>query len=168
MEYGRNRNASNRPRTKRVGSGLLEGLGKEMMYDWEIEDGGEIEGISKKSRYQVVPADRLESFRKERLWGYLERNNMKNPVYYRLMKDGKFAGFKRIVTEWLPLGANRWQLDSIPHDDFDTEKLSKPAMGTAKLKREKISGDEQRRVTHPKSKEQTEPTPVPSRGGIVD
>ena len=143
-----------------------------MISELEIENGGVMESSKiriKVSQYQVIPAEVLAGHRKEQLWGYLERNNMKNPVYYRLLDEkDHFVGFKRIVTEYLPAGHNKWQLAEIPHDPERTEKLGKPAMGTSKMKREKISGDEQRRVTHPKSKEQTEPTPVPSRGGIVD
>ena len=127
------------------------------MSDWETEDGGEMEGLSKMSRYQVLTAERRNLRRKERLWGYLERNNMKNPVYLRLFKGERFAGFKRVVTEYLPAAATRWQLDSFPHDEDATQTLSRPAMGTATLGREKISTAEQMRVTNPKSKEQTEP-----------
>lgn len=84
---------------------------------------------------------------------------MENPVYYRLMKDGNFAGTKRIVIEWLPPGTTRWQLESIPHDDEATIKLYDPPVGTANLGRERISTVKQRRVTSPKSEEQTEPDP---------
>jgi len=116
-----------------------------------------MEGTSKTSRYQVLTADRRESYRMERLWGYLERNKMKNPEYYRLMKDENFAGFKRTVTEWLPPGATRWQLDSIPHDEEDTQKLSEPAMGTASLGREKIIKGDLKRATGPESKSLSSP-----------
>ena len=82
---------------------------------------------------------------------------MKNPVYFRLFKDDSFVGFKRVVTEYLPAAATRWQLDSFPHDENATQALSKPAMGTATLGREKIiSGGKQRRVTHAKSKSHNE------------
>lgn len=63
---------------------------------------------------------------------------MKNPKYFRLTKDGQFVGFKRDVTEYLPAGHDRWQLDEIEHDPDETRKLSKPATGTESLKREKI------------------------------
>ena len=140
-----------------------------MNFEKEIENGGVMESSRiKKSQYQVIPAEVLEDHRKDRLWGYLERNKMKNPVYYRLTDNGNFAGFKRVVTEFLSPGDSKWRLDSIPHDEDATQKLSRPAMGTATLGREKIVTTEQRRVTSPKSKEQTEPTPVPTRGGIVD
>jgi len=64
---------------------------------------------------------------------------MKNPVYYRLVKDGKFVGFKRVVTEFLPAGHATWQLELIEGDEAETEKLSGPPMGVAVLKRERIS-----------------------------
>ena len=127
-----------------------------------------MEGISKTSRYQVITVERRNRCRMKRLWGYLERSTMKNPVYFRLFKDESFVGFKRVVTEYLPAAATRWQLDSFPHDENATQTLSKPAMGIATLGREKIVTTEQRRVTKPKSKSQNEPTPVPSRGGIAD
>ena len=77
---------------------------------------------------------------------------MGNPEYYRLIgKDGSFVGFKRIVTEYLPAGATRWQLKPLVHDSDRTMKLSQPAMGVATLGREKIVTAEQRRVTNPKS-----------------
>lgn len=106
----------------------------------------------KSSQYQVLSAARVKSHKKERLWGYLERRDMKNPVYFRLFKNGSFVGFKRIITEYLPAAATRWQLDPVIHDSSDTQMLSRPAMGTATLGREKIISDKQRRVTNPKSK----------------
>ncbi len=63
---------------------------------------------------------------------------MKNPKYFRLIKDGQFVGFKRDVTEYLPAGDDRWQLDQIEHDPDETQKLIGPAIGIATLKREKI------------------------------
>lgn len=139
-----------------------------MNFEREIENGGAMESTKiKKSQYQVVPAGRLEDYRKERLWGYLERSKMNNPEYYRLIdKNGNFVGFKRIVTEYLPAAATRWQLDLLDHNPEETQKLSRPAMGIATLGREKISTVEQRRVTNPKSKDQSEPTPVPSSEGL--
>jgi len=69
---------------------------------------------------------------------------MSNPEYYRLIgKDGGFVGFKRIVTEYLPAGATRWQLRPLVHDSDRTTKLGQPAMGTATLGREKITTAEQ-------------------------
>lgn len=73
---------------------------------------------------------------------------MDNPVYYRLIGEkGNFVGFKRIVTEYLDAGANRWHFLEIPHDPERTQKLSKPAMGTATLGREKIVTPSQVRVS---------------------
>ena len=66
--------------------------------------------------------------------------NMKNIEYFRLIKDGCFVGFKRIVTEYLPPGHSSWQLAQVDHDPEETQKLSKPAMGIENLKRERISG----------------------------
>jgi len=129
-----------------------------MNSELEIEDGGEMgdkKGISRTSRYQVLTAERRNLCRKERLWGYLERSEMKNPVYYRLFKNDCFAGFKREVTEYLSPGSTRWQLDPVPHDSEETQKLSRPAMGTATLGRQKIATTEQMRVTNPKSKDQS-------------
>lgn len=63
---------------------------------------------------------------------------MRNPVYYRLLKDGHFVGFKRIVTEFLPAAYSKWQLEPLEHDPEDTQTLSKPAMGIVTLKRERI------------------------------
>lgn len=64
---------------------------------------------------------------------------MKNPEYYRLIKNESFVGFKRVVTEFLPAGHTRWQLDPIDYDAEDTKKLSRPAMGIVALKRERIT-----------------------------
>lgn len=64
---------------------------------------------------------------------------MKNPEYFRLMKDEKFVGFKRVVTEFLPASHTTWQLDPVEHDPEDTQKLSRPAMGIETLKRERIT-----------------------------
>lgn len=66
---------------------------------------------------------------------------MKNPEYFRLTKDGQFVGFKRIVTEYLPAGHDRWSLDQVEHDPDETRKLSKPAIGTESLKRLRIIED---------------------------
>lgn len=139
-----------------------------MIDELEIVDGGEIEEISRTSPYQVITADRLESYQKEKLWGYLERNEMKNPIYYRLFKNKSFVGFKRVVTEYLPAASTRWYLEPMDHDENDNQILNKPAMGIATFGREKITSGEQRKVITPKPKGQTEPTPVPSRGGLID
>jgi len=71
------------------------------------------------------------------------------------MNNGSFAGFKRVVTEFLSPGSTRWQLEPLPHDADATQKLSRPAMGTATYPREKIVTTEQMRVTNPKSKDQS-------------
>lgn len=87
---------------------------------------------------------------------------MNNPQYYRLKKDERFVGFKRIVIEYLPATQSRWQLDPFPHDSEATQKLSQPAMGIATLGRGKITTTEQRRVTNPKS---LDSSGVPGLGG---
>lgn len=63
---------------------------------------------------------------------------MKNPVYFRLMLDGRFIGFKRIVTEYLPASHTRWQLAPLEHNPDEMQKLSTPAFGIQTLKREKL------------------------------
>ena len=60
---------------------------------------------------------------------------MKNPEHFRLIKDGNFVGLKRVITEYLPAGQNKWQFNPIEHDA--SQKLSKPAMGIETLKRER-------------------------------
>lgn len=89
---------------------------------------------------------------------------MKNPVYYRLFKKGSFVGFKRIITEYLPAAATRWQLRPMDHDEAENQKLSQPAMGIATLGREKVISEKQVVVTHPKSKEQDGSTPAQEEG----
>lgn len=64
---------------------------------------------------------------------------MKNPEYFRLIKGGRFVGFKRIITEFLPAGRNIWQLDRIEHDPEETQKLSTPAVGIGAMKRARIT-----------------------------
>ena len=116
-----------------------------MIVDFDFDNGGEMEKNNKikTSRYQVLPAVMLRL--------HYERSKMKNPVYYRLVKNGSFVGFKRIVTEYLPAAATRWQLETFPHDEEDTQILSQPAMGISTMGREKITTGKQRRVTKPKS-----------------
>lgn len=114
----------------------------------------------KKSQYQVIAAERLAL--------RCERSRMNNPVYYRLIKDGSFVGFKRIVTEYLSAGHNRWQLEPFPHDSEATQKLSSPATGIETLGREKITSHGQTSEPDRESVEQSEPTPVPSSGGITE
>lgn len=65
---------------------------------------------------------------------------MKNPEYFRLIKDGRFVGFKRIVTEYLPAGHSEWQLDQLEHDPKEIQRLSSPAMGIETIKRPKFAG----------------------------
>jgi len=62
---------------------------------------------------------------------------MANPEYYRMMKDGRFVGFKRVVTEYLAAGHSRWRLIEEAHDE--TQKLSEPAVGIKKLPRASLS-----------------------------
>lgn len=69
----------------------------------------------------------------------LEYKKMKNPEYFRLMKDGQFVGFKRIVTEYLLAVHNTWQLGMVEHDPGETQRLTRPALGIENLKRERIS-----------------------------
>lgn len=64
---------------------------------------------------------------------------MKNPVYYRLMLDDRFIGFKRIVTEYLPASHTTWQLAPLKHDEDETTQLSTPAFGIETYKREKLT-----------------------------
>lgn len=63
---------------------------------------------------------------------------MRNPEYFRLVKSGRFAGFKRIVTEYLPAGGSEWRLSRIDHDPEETVSLRGPATGIERLKRERI------------------------------
>lgn len=60
---------------------------------------------------------------------------MANPEYFRLIKGNDFAGFKRIVTEYLPPGSDRWQLEPVEHDADNITRLSRPAVGIESLKR---------------------------------
>ena len=62
---------------------------------------------------------------------------MKNPEYFRLFKNGRFVGFKRIVTEFLPAGHSLWQHAELEHDE--AQILSRPAIGIENLKRESFS-----------------------------
>ena len=71
---------------------------------------------------------------------------MKNPVYYRLTKNERFVGFKRIVTEYLPAAETKWQLRPVDHDEDEIRKLSQPAVGIATLGRQKIVTVEQKKV----------------------
>ncbi len=64
---------------------------------------------------------------------------IRNPQYFRLMKDGHVVGFGRIVCEFLASDAVRWGRDEIPHDE--RMSLSKPPMGIANMKRETFPKD---------------------------
>lgn len=54
---------------------------------------------------------------------------MPNPQYYRLMKNNKIVGFKRVTTEYLAVESTKWQLDPIDHNHFEEQKLSKHPKG---------------------------------------
>lgn len=108
----------------------------------EIEIGSNNGGLEKveikRSKYQILSLDLLARCRQVKPpFGRIKE--MKNPVYFRLMKDESFVGFKRVVTEYLPAGHSRWQFDPIEHDPEDTQKLGRPAVGIAALKRERIT-----------------------------
>jgi len=109
-----------------------------MEIEIETDDGGLRKVETKRSRYQILSLDLLaRCWRVKPPFGRIKK--MKNPEYFRLIKDGSFVGFKRIVTEYLPAGFNRWQFDPIEHDSEDTRKLSRPAMGIVALKRERTT-----------------------------
>ncbi len=102
----------------------------------------------RKSEYQVIPVENRPGPYQVPEATQWSKRKMDNPVYYRLKSEaGNFVGFKRIVTEYPPAAATRWQLDEFPHDPERNEKLSTPAMGTATLGREKIVTTKQRRVS---------------------
>lgn len=70
---------------------------------------------------------------------------VKNPVYFRLInKDGYFVGFKRVITEYLQAGGDRWRLDPVEHDAGESQRLSRPAVGIMSLKRAKLSSKDNR------------------------
>jgi hypothetical protein len=60
-----------------------------------------------------------------------------NVDYYRLSANGRFVGFKRVVTEYLSAGGTVWRLSRIPHDVDKTVLLATPALGTESLSRER-------------------------------
>lgn len=124
------------------------GYYKERKEDVKMDDSG-----IKKSDFQVVPAENRPGPYQVPETTQWSKRKMDNPVYYRLESEaGNFVGFKRIVTEYLPAAATKWQLDEFPHSPERTEKLSTPAMGTATFAREKIVTTKQRRVgTGPKT-----------------
>ena len=65
---------------------------------------------------------------------------MSNPQYFRLTKYNELVGFKRIITEYLPVTAMRWQLGEINHNPNQTVMLTTPPMGIASLKRADLKG----------------------------
>ena len=107
------------------------------------ENGGELERENaKRFLYPDIPADLLARCQQARPpLGRMENRKMKNPVYFRVFKDGHFVGFKRIVTEYMPASHNVWSLDRIEHDPEATQKLSKPAMGIGTMRRERIASE---------------------------
>jgi len=111
-----------------------------MEIEIDVPHGGFEKVKIKGSKYQFLRLDLLA-----RCWQVkppfrrIESEKMKNPEYFRLIKDGSFVGFKRFVTEYLPASHNIWQLDELEHDE--TQKLSRPAMGIETLKRERINSN---------------------------
>ena len=69
---------------------------------------------------------------------------MSNPQYFRLTKYNKLVGFKRVIIEYLPVTARRWQLGEIDHDPNQTVMLTKPPLGIASLKRPDLKGKQER------------------------
>ena len=137
----------------------------------EIENpSGDLEKIeTKKSKYQILRFElRARSLRLRSSLGCIGSEKMKNPEYFRLIKDGSFIGFKRIVTEYLSAAHTRWQLTPIPHDPEETRKLSKAAMGIETLGRERINTRVQTSEPDTKPEEQSETTPVTSSEGMVE
>ncbi len=64
---------------------------------------------------------------------------IRNPQYFRLMKDGHVVGFGRIVCEFLPADGGKWTCKEIPYDEKIS--LSKPPIGIANIKRETFPKD---------------------------
>lgn len=58
---------------------------------------------------------------------------MPNPQYYRMMKDNKIVGFKRVTTEFLPIDGNKWQLHPLTPQYLDAQILSKYPKGINKI-----------------------------------
>lgn len=111
-----------------------------MEIEIENPNGGSERVETKRSKYQILSFDLLaRSLQVGSSLGCIESEDMKNPEYYRLVKDEIFVGFKRVVTEFLPAGHATWQLEPIEYDEAETKKLSSPPMGVAVLKRERIS-----------------------------
>lgn len=109
-----------------------------MEIEVEDKDGG-LESVEiKRSKYQILSLDLRERCQQTNKLPFGRLEKMKNPVYFRMIKDGRFVGFKRIVTEYLPAGSSRWQLTLVKHNPEETQRLSRPAMGIESLKRERI------------------------------
>ena len=108
----------------------------------EIEiwnDNGDLERVAmKKSKYQSLSLDLLECYQQAEP-PFERSKKTKNPEYFRLKKEGRFVGFKRVVTEFMPAGHSSWQLEPIEHNPEETQKLSEPAMGIGAMKRERIT-----------------------------
>ena len=66
-----------------------------------------------------------------------KRKMLNNPQYLRLRTEKGFA-IKRITTEYLPAGEDRWQLEPIAHDPDLTVKLAIPPTGINRLKRPRL------------------------------
>ena len=62
---------------------------------------------------------------------------LNNPEYYRLRTKQGLA-IKRITTEYLPAGEDKWQLEPIAHNPDLTVKLTVPPTGINRLKRPKL------------------------------
>jgi len=56
--------------------------------------------------------------------------------YYRLHQKGRFVGFSRTITDYLPAGESLWELDIIESDE--KVKLTTTPLGIECLKRKKI------------------------------
>lgn len=86
-------------------------------------------------------------------------------MYFRLLKDGHFVGFKRVVVEYLPAGSDKWLLNSIiEHDPEETQRLSKPGVGIASLKRESIGAYEKHKFAEQDRATPEETTRAAQRG----
>ena len=61
---------------------------------------------------------------------------MKAVTYKRLMDSKRhFVGFQRTITEYLPAGTNKWQLEVIEHNDELSCKTSIPPRNIVNMKR---------------------------------
>ncbi len=61
---------------------------------------------------------------------------MKNPQYFRLYRDGEVVGFKRVITEYLPMGQNKWLLEQVQH--CEAMKLAVAPLGISTLNRPEV------------------------------